>query len=343
MDGDFQLQYQAAERAYGAGDYPEARRLAGDLLNQLGDQPQDPDTQAAVLGWRAFVALLLGHIDLHGLENPAGAVDFYQQVLDSQPQETLAELAQQGLERCQRAITAAGTAIAVNSPSPDSRSQNSRASQPETAVVPPRQMLPELLRDPFLTQQPASTAGPDQATDQNKPTAMPWLDADDNASMADLEPEPKLPVLDVPQALPDQAAEISPEPELAAEPPTASEPTQTPTPTPSPTPGVGPAPTPSPAPTPPPPPTPTPDPQADAPATAAAPPEGSREQATETPQKTSKAAVNGAEIDPAAVLAGSLLRVTIQPKPNNDSATTPLDRPADSLLLRLWQRLSGRR
>ena len=321
MDGDFQLQYQAAERAYGAGDYPEARRLAGDLLNQLGDQPQDPDTQAAVLGWRAFVALLLGHIDLHGLENPAGAVDFYQQVLDSQPQETLAELAQQGLERCQRAITAAGTAIAVNSPSPDSRSQNSRASQPETAVVPPRQMLPELLRDPFLTQQPASTAGPDQATDPNKPTAMPWLDADDNASMADLEPEPKLPVLDVPQALPDQAAEISPEPELAAEPPTASEPTQTPTPTP----------------------TPTPDPQADAPATAAAPPEGSREQATETPQKTSKAAVNGAEIDPAAVLAGSLLRVTIQPKPNNDSATTPLDRPADSLLLRLWQRLSGRR
>ena len=313
MDGDFQLQYQAAERAYGAGDYPEARRLAGDLLNQLGDQPQDPDTQAAVLGWRAFVALLLGHIDLHGLENPAGAVDFYQQVLDSQPQETLAELAQQGLERCQRAITAAGTAIAVNSPSPDSRSQNSRASQPETAVVPPRQMLPELLRDPFLTQQPASTAGPDQATDPNKPTAMPWLDADANASMADLEPEPKLPVLDVPQALPDQAAEISPERELAAEPPIA----------------LGP--------------TPTPDPQADAPATAAAPPEGSREQATETPKKTPKAAVNGAEIDPAAVLAGSLLRVTIQPRPNNDSATTPLDRPADSLLLRLWQRLSGRR
>ena len=57
MDGDFQLQYQAAERAYGASDYPEARRLASDLLNQLSDQPQDPDTQAAVLGWRARVAL----------------------------------------------------------------------------------------------------------------------------------------------------------------------------------------------------------------------------------------------------------------------------------------------
>ena len=131
--------------------------------------------------------------------------------------------------------------------------------------------------------------------------------------MADLEPEPKLPVLEVPQALPDQAAENPPEPELAAEPPIA----------------LGP--------------TPTPDPQADAPATAAPPPEGSREPALESPQKTSKAAVNGAEIDPAAVLADSLLRVTIQPRPNNDGETTPLDRPADSLLLRLWQRLSGRR
>ena len=50
-----------------------------------------------------------------------------------------------------------------------------------------------------------------------------------------------------------------------------------------------------------------------------------------------------AELDPAEVLAGSLLRVTIQPRPNNDGETTPLDRPADSLLLRLWQRLSGRR
>ena len=87
-------------------------------------------------------------------------------------------------------------------------------------------------------------------------------------------------------------------------------------------------------------PTPTPT---DAPATAAPSPEGSREPATEPPQTTSTAAVSSAELDPAAVLAGSLLRVTIQPRPNNDGETTPLDRPADSLLLRLWQRLSGRR
>ena len=60
------------------------------------DQPQDPEAQAAVLGWRAFVALLLGHIELYGHNNPAQAAKFYQQVLMSQPQETLAELGSKG-------------------------------------------------------------------------------------------------------------------------------------------------------------------------------------------------------------------------------------------------------
>ena len=32
MDGDFQQQYQDAERAYSEGDYTEAQRLASDLL-----------------------------------------------------------------------------------------------------------------------------------------------------------------------------------------------------------------------------------------------------------------------------------------------------------------------
>ena len=97
MDGDFQQNYQAAERAYGEGDYQEAKRIATELLAQLRDTSQDPDMQAAVLGWRAFVALLLGHIELYGLENASAASGYYRMVLDSQPHETLAELAQQGL------------------------------------------------------------------------------------------------------------------------------------------------------------------------------------------------------------------------------------------------------
>ena len=369
MDGDFQLQYQAAERAYGAGDYPEARRLAIDLLNQLVDQPQDPDTQAAVLGWRAFVALLLGHIDLHGLENPASAMGFYQQVLDSQPQETLAGLAQQGLERCQRAITAPGTAVAMDSPEQKSPAQdspaqdsppqnslvqdspahersaknapsnNSPAPKPEPTARPQRHELPELLRDPFLTQRPAETGGQDQSTTSNKPrstgtptaagtptalkkpTAMPWLDASPAASKPDLEPEPTPLLKDRPRSNPEQAAQKSTEPELAAGLPTAAEPTPTPKPTP----------------------TPRPDPQAKPKPIAAATSEVTREPAMDPMQNPSAATISSDEPDPAAVLAGSLLRVTIQPRPENESGATPLDRPADSLLLRLWQRLARRR
>ena len=85
MDGDFQQQYQDAERAYGEGDYAEAHRLASGLLEQLVDQPQDQEAQAAVLGWRAFVALLLGHIELYGRDNPNQAAGFYEQVWPANP------------------------------------------------------------------------------------------------------------------------------------------------------------------------------------------------------------------------------------------------------------------
>jgi hypothetical protein len=128
VDGDFQQQYQDAERAYGEGDYAEAHRLASGLLEQLVDQPQDQEAQAAVLGWRAFVSLLLGHIELYGRNNPSQAVGYYEQVLANQPQDTLAELAQQGLERC-RPISPA-------------------TNQPKES--PAAESLPEMLRDPFL-------------------------------------------------------------------------------------------------------------------------------------------------------------------------------------------------
>ena len=168
MDGDFQQHYQDAERAYSEGDYAEAHLLASGLLEQLVDQPQDADAQAAVLGWRAFLALLLGHIELYGRDNPSQAVGYYEQVLANQPQDTLAELAQQGLERSRQSNTAP--------------SQATRSRQP----------LPEMLRDPFLTDQQAGS----------KATAMPWLEP------TNPEPSPaptEIPILD---------AELLPEPNL---------------------------------------------------------------------------------------------------------------------------------
>ena len=197
MDGDFQQKYQDAERAYSEGDYTEAQRLASDLLVQLVDQPQDADTQAAVLGWRAFVALLLGHIELYGHDNPSQAAGYYEQVLASQPQDTLAELAQQGLERCR----------------PISPSTN----QPEES--PAEEALPEMLRDPFLTDQPAGS----------KATAIPWLESstpEPNPHPAPtprptLEPTPEpteIPILNV-EKVPTATPEPTPPPEIVEEDP----------------------------------------------------------------------------------------------------------------------------
>ena len=178
MDGDFQQQYQDAERAYSEGDYTEAQRLASNLLDQLVDQPQDVDAQAAVLGWRAFVALLLGHIELYGHDNPSQAAGYYEQVLASQPQDTLVELAQQGLER--------------------SRQSNTAPSQRKTAHQP----LPEMLRDPFLTDQPTGS----------KATAIPWLESSTPEPTPPPEPSPQPTPVPSPEPTPEASPEPSPEP-----------------------------------------------------------------------------------------------------------------------------------
>ena len=191
MDGDFQQQYQDAERSYGEGDYAEAHRLASGLLEQLVDQPQNPEAQAAVLGWRAFVALLLGHIELYGKDNPQQAAGYYEQVLASQPHDTLAELAQQGLERSRQSSSAA------------SQPEASPAPEPSPAAEP----LPDLLRDPFLKDQPEASAERSAKT-----TAMPWLESTQNPTPTPT-PPPK------PEPTPQPAPEPEPEPEQESEPP----------------------------------------------------------------------------------------------------------------------------
>ena len=182
MDADFEQHYQAAERAYGLGDYTEAHALASALWDQLQSASDEQD-QSLVLGWRAVVALLLGHIQLHGLQQPEQAALSYQRVLDSEPEATLAALAEQGLELC--------------------RSQNSvsaATTTPATDVV-----LPDLLKDPFLT------TNPDQArpAQPHVVTAMPWLPSDE---------EPR----------PTAAPAPTPEPAVTLEPEITTEPTEQP-------------------------------------------------------------------------------------------------------------------
>ena len=51
------------------------------------------------LGGRAVVLLLLGHIQLHGLQQPEQATISYQRVLEGDVYATIAAMAEQGLHR----------------------------------------------------------------------------------------------------------------------------------------------------------------------------------------------------------------------------------------------------
>ena len=169
MNGDFQQTYQAAERAYGGGDYETAHHLASGLLKQLEAEMKADDelVRDAVLGWQAFVTLLLGHIELHGRKRPDQAAEYYQLTLDCQPQDTLADLAKQGLQR-------------------------SKSAQDELGAPPPTTdesfagSLPSMLQDPFLNNAaPATTPGPSQST------AMPWLTENSSPPQARETPAPE--------------------------------------------------------------------------------------------------------------------------------------------------------
>ena len=100
-----------------------------------------------------MVSLLLGHIQLHGLQQPEQAAVAYERVLEGDVDTTIAALAEQGLKRCRSEQIASEAAMT-----------------PETNGA-----IADLLKDPFLSTDP----------DQGNPapaevvTAMPWLSSDE--------------------------------------------------------------------------------------------------------------------------------------------------------------------
>ena len=156
MNGDFQNNYLAAEQAYAAGDFQAARSLVLTLLDHLEPLPASKSEQDAALAWRAFVALLAGHIHLYGLNETGEARSYYELVLASNPQDTLQDLAEQGLERSMQ-----GQTIEINAePLPVDESSG-------------------LIRDPFLKQSPDSIQADQPETASPPPSAAaaatPWL------------------------------------------------------------------------------------------------------------------------------------------------------------------------
>ena len=169
MDADFQEQYVAAEQAYSASEFDKADELARPLLGQLESLPASGAEREATLAWRAFVALLLGHIHLYGKDDVSQSAEFYRLVLASEPPDTLRELAQQGLgEALERSPV---IDVAVSAPAAEelaSISFGKVTREPASS---------DLIRDPFLNATSTRTAADKPATETIE-TAMPWLKAE---------------------------------------------------------------------------------------------------------------------------------------------------------------------
>ncbi len=194
MDADFQEQYVAAEQAYSASEFDKADDLARPLLGKLEPLPASGAERDATLAWRAFVALLLGHIHLYGKDDVGQSAEFYRLVLASEPPDTLRELAQQGLnESLERSPV---IDVAVSAPAaeeePASVPFQNQSSQPASDA---------LIRDPFLNTSSTPGAG-DQRAAADKPaaespaaqpveTAMPWLKTKTKAATKTNAPQPR--------------------------------------------------------------------------------------------------------------------------------------------------------
>ena len=164
MDGDFQNNYLAAEQAYAAGDFQAARTLVLTLLAQLEPLPASKSEQDATLAWRAFVALLAGHIHLYGFNQTDESRSYYELVLASNPQDTLQDLAEQGLERSKQAQT-----IDIKA-EPASAARANRITEPSPVAD-----SSGLIRDPFLKQSPDSIQADQPETSPPQSAATPWL------------------------------------------------------------------------------------------------------------------------------------------------------------------------
>lgn len=166
MDDSIQQHYLAAEQAYGDGDFAQAESIASTLLNQLEESSSTEAEEEARLAWRAFIALLLGHIHFHGLNQPKQALVHYQLALQSQPPDTLRDLAEQGVERCEAQITATTPA-----PNPFHEASAAPAKDPAPAPIAAHDPGLTLIRDPFLGSAAPTPSAPVVAT----PSATPWL------------------------------------------------------------------------------------------------------------------------------------------------------------------------
>ena len=145
-----------------------------------------------------MVSLLLGHIQLHGLQQPEQAAISYERVLQGEVDATIAALAVQGLKRCRSEdiTSGAGTTPATNGASPD------------------------LLKDPFLS----TELGQARPAPADVVTAMPWLTSDEKPrAMPTPDPSPTPVPSPEPTVTPEASSDVEVEVEMASQEPKRSE------------------------------------------------------------------------------------------------------------------------
>ena len=211
LDKNFETRYMEAERAYASERFDIARQIATELFEDLDDSPDDASNQELKDHWRAFLALMLGNVHLFGLNETARAAEWYELVLSLKPEQTLSDLAKQGLQQAQ------------------DRSMSEPTSVQSATIGESEPTLTALINDPFLGDSSVSRSS--SITDQQS-TAMPWLDEMDPASENSPKPvSPPTPVSEPAASAPPQPFP-PPEPDDAPE-PTLDEPSPAEAPTPS--------------------------------------------------------------------------------------------------------------
>ena len=124
MSTTLQDAYIAVERAYSLQQFPEALRLALDLLPRI---PSGSDDQLDLR-----LQLLIGHTYLYGLGLPQQAMPCYQQVLKLSFDPTYRELAEQGVTLCQQA---GASPLAAGSPTQGSQSNSPNPEASDNALA----------------------------------------------------------------------------------------------------------------------------------------------------------------------------------------------------------------
>ncbi|SBO44050.1 hypothetical protein [Cyanobium sp. NIES-981] len=143
-----QQRYATVERLYSERQWPQVEALCESLLIDLPDSPADP--------LRQRVILLLGHTRLYGMGDVESARSYYRALLRTEADNTLRQIADQGLHQCDLAEHQPGSAGRAGSPV--------AMQPPETAIG---------TGDPF----PFSAAAATESTAVT--AAAPWLDSVD--------------------------------------------------------------------------------------------------------------------------------------------------------------------